>query len=55
MSEPRGIRTPNLWVWNPTRYQLRHKLIPKGLPGFEPGLRDSESLVITITPQALVI
>jgi hypothetical protein len=25
---------------------------PKGLPGFEPGSRDSESLVLTITPQA---
>ncbi len=25
----------------------------KGLPGFEPGSRDSESPVLTITPQAL--
>ena len=24
MAEARGIRTPNLRVWNPTRYQLRH-------------------------------
>ena len=23
-NEARGIRTPNLRVWNPTRYQLRH-------------------------------
>ena len=25
--EARGIRTPNLRVWNPTRYQLRHSFV----------------------------
>ncbi len=34
---------------NPTAVEGR---LGKGLPGVEPGLRDSESLVITITLQA---
>ena len=45
------------------RYPLRHKSylltllknIQLGLPGFEPGSVDSESTVLTITPQALLL
>lgn len=57
-----GIRTRNLWIRSPMRYPLRHKSyahdmlvsesVSLGLPGFEPGSLDSESKVLTITPQA---
>ena len=55
-NEARGIRTPNLRVWNPTR--CRCAMAPdydKDLPGYEPGSKDSESLVLTITPQVHMI
>ena len=29
-------------------------LVGKDLPGFEPGSKDSESLVLTVTPQVLI-
>ena len=34
-------------------YTINISLIFLGLPGFEPGLVDSESTVLAITPQAL--